>query len=204
MFHSFHAHTNHTHTCTCIRALTHTRTHTHAHAHTRTRELRSHLPPTSTSMYFTFDPPTESNTEDHCLPAFGSMETDHSGVVCFAGGPIWAMDWLPVTGVQSLASFPYLPAGFHFGRGGAPPPPPLPPHEILCMQSNYCLPCLLSRGGHFNKHCSHSYDRTRSTRILSKGWNRYAFFRILSQSQRSKPRKSAQSMASRAKDQSKF
>ena len=43
-----------------------------------------------------------------------------------------------------------------------------------------------TRGGHANKHHSHSCDRARSTRILRKWWSCYAFFRILLQSQRSK------------------
>ena len=67
----------------------------------------------------------------------------------------------------------------------------------------------LSRGGHANKHHSHSCNRARSTGILRKWWSRYAFFRILSQSQRSKPenqrsqqlkpRKSAQSTVKQRK-----
>ena len=60
------------------------------------------------------------------------------------------------------------------------------------------------RGGHSNKHHNRSCDCTWSARILRKGWSHYTFFRILSQSQRSKPenqrgqqskpRKSVQSM----------
>ena len=50
----------------------------------------------------------------------------------------------------------------------------------------------LSRGGHANKHHSHSCDRARSTRILRKWWSRYAFFHTLAKST-VKARKPAQS-----------
>ena len=73
--------------------------HVHTPSHTHTcRELSSYLPHSWTSLHFAFDPKNESEPKNHTLEAFVSMETDHSGVMCFTGGPVWAMDWLPVTG----------------------------------------------------------------------------------------------------------
>ena len=62
--------------------------------------LAAYLPTLSHSLPFTFEPSAHNEGDDvpQTLGLFDAMTTEHAGVMFFAGGPVWALEWLPSPG----------------------------------------------------------------------------------------------------------
>ena len=80
-------------------------------------ELASYLPTPPQSMSYAFESEGETAiTADATLSLFGAAESSDNGTaIFFAGGPVWAMDWLcardgqdtPTSGEQHLVLTAY-------------------------------------------------------------------------------------------------
>ena len=71
-------------------------------------DLSSYLPTTKQSMSYSFE---GDDSRDSTLPLFGATESSDVAAVFFAGGPVWASDWLSVaedyTGEQHVVLTAY-------------------------------------------------------------------------------------------------
>ena len=64
-------------------------------------EFHSYIPEASQSIFFNVQSQKmeKEGMADHTLPLFSSRELAPgvNGAMLFAGGPVWSMDWLPIS-----------------------------------------------------------------------------------------------------------